>query len=652
MKLTCHIAISLFFLCGCSQQSDLERVLSSAGDNRDELESVLAHYSSDPSDSLKLRAAKFLIGNMSGHCSYSLEEIDDVYCKVDSVYHLDISPEKKMEVADSLIGLYSVEDHIVEDCRIITADFLIKNIDSAYAGWKSQYFNRGISFDDFCDYLLPYKVVEKQALDDWRSILRHKFPTRFSDFTPYNGEYRKFAYYGATVVNDSLRSHLTPRPLNKSYTHPLMLNADIMYSLPYGRCDDFSIIAVALLRSQGFAAALEYVPVWHDQNNGHTFFSIMHGGGKFLPMIWGYESNPGDAFPPDQLCAKVFRYTYSHNKRIEKYQKESRYVYPGFDVFTKDVTSEYMSVSDIAVNIDMTSEFDKYVYIATFNAGGWFIQDFGVRKGKKKAFFRNMGREIAYIVLGFDGKCLVPVSEPFLLHWDGSIEYLTPDHTRLCRVELSRKFPQKDHTIELEHRVIGGKIQASDRKDFKNCKTFYTIDSLSGSLVKEFDNDSAYRYWRFMGPDGGWCNFSELQFFEKGDTTLTPLKGKMIGTLEPYEDNDWWAPEHAFDGDWLTGFHYRDSSGGWIGLDLGYPVCIDRFLCVPRSDDNGVHLGDMYELRYWDKGNWHTAGVQKGKDWTLVYDSIPAGSLLWLRNLTRGQEERIFVYMNGEQVWW
>lgn len=348
----------------------------------------------------------------------------------------------------------------------------------------------------------------------------------------------------------------------------------------------------------------------------------------------------------------MFRYTYSHNKRIEKYQKESRYVYPGFDVFTKDVTSEYMSVSDIAVNIDMTSEFDKYVYIATFNAGGWFIQDFGVRKGKKKAFFRNMGREIAYIVLGFDGKCLVPVSEPFLLHWDGSIEYLTPDHTRLCRVELSRKFPQKDHTIELEHRVIGGKIQASDRKDFKNCKTFYTIDSLSGSLVKEFDNDSAYRYWRFMGPDGGWCNFSELQFFEKGDTTLTPLKGKMIGTLEPYEDNDWWAPEHAFDGDWLTGFHYRDSSGGWIGLDLGYPVCIDRFLCVPRSDDNGVHLGDMYELRYWDKGNWHTAGVQKGKDWTLVYDSIPAGSLLWLRNLTRGQEERIFVYKDKRQEWW
>lgn len=651
MKSICRMAVLMILSVSCTGQIRLAHVLDYAGNNKGELERVLEHYSSNPEDSLKLKAARFLIRNMAGHYSYSYSGMEEVYDRIDSVYSLDIAPARKMALADSIIGLYPVAGNLVEDCRVIKADYLIKNIDDAFAGWKAQYFNTGLSFDDFCDFILPYKVVETQALDGWRDTLRKRFPTMFSGYEPYNGEYRKFAYYGATVVNNALREHLTPRPLNKEYPHPCLMDANILYSMPYGRCDDFSVIAVALLRSQGFAAALEYVPVWHDQNNGHTFFSVWNGG-KFLPMIWGYESNPGDAFPPDQLCAKVYRYTYSRNGRVDEYRRKSGYVYPGFNVFTQDVTSEYMSVSDITVKINADRSFDKYVYIATFNRGGWLIQDFGIRKGTKKAFFRNMGREIAYIVLGYDGRSLKPVSEPFFLHWDGSIEYVVPDHSRLRKLELSRKFPQKDLTIELERRVIGGKIQASDRKDFRNCRAFYTIDTLAGSLVKGFDNERAYRYWRYLSPDGGWCNFSELQFFEKGDTALTPVKGKIIGTLEPYDGNDWWAPEHAFDGDWLTGFHYRDSSGGWIGLDFGTPVCVDRFLCVPRSDDNGIHLGDIYELRYWDQGDWKSAGRKKGENWTLVYDSIPANSLLWLRNLTRGQEERIFVYEDGQQVWW
>ena len=49
--------------CGaCAKKVDLlEQALRLAGDNRPELERVLAHYSQRPEDSLKLRAARFLI---------------------------------------------------------------------------------------------------------------------------------------------------------------------------------------------------------------------------------------------------------------------------------------------------------------------------------------------------------------------------------------------------------------------------------------------------------------------------------------------------------------------------------------------------------------------------------------------------------------
>jgi hypothetical protein len=31
---------------------------------------------------------------------------------------------------------------------------------------------------------------------------------------------------------------------------------------------------------------------------------------------------------------------------------------------------------------------------------------------------------------------------------------------------------------------------------------------------------------------------------------------------------------------------------------------------------------------------------------------VPKNSVLWLRDLTKGREERIFTYENGKQVWW
>jgi hypothetical protein len=44
--------------------------------------------------------------------------------------------------------------------------------------------------------------------------------------------------------------------------------------------------------------------------------------------------------------------------------------------------------------------------------------------------------------------------------------------------------------------------------------------------------------------------------------------------------------------------------------------------------------------------------VGSRKTQELVYHNVPSGALLLLRNLTKGKEERIFTYENGEQVWW
>lgn len=69
-------AILFFALVACHSHfsppsaSLLEQALKKSGNNRSELEKVLAHYSQKDTDSLKLQAAIFLIENMPGHYSY------------------------------------------------------------------------------------------------------------------------------------------------------------------------------------------------------------------------------------------------------------------------------------------------------------------------------------------------------------------------------------------------------------------------------------------------------------------------------------------------------------------------------------------------------------------------------------------------------
>ena len=66
----------ILFCCSCTAPSRLETALRQSGSNRPELEKVLAHYEGD---SLKYRAACFLIEHMPGKYSLEPECTEDPY---------------------------------------------------------------------------------------------------------------------------------------------------------------------------------------------------------------------------------------------------------------------------------------------------------------------------------------------------------------------------------------------------------------------------------------------------------------------------------------------------------------------------------------------------------------------------------------------
>ena len=79
---------------------------------------------------------------------------------------------------------------------------------------------------------------------------------------------------------------------------------------------------------------------------------------------------------------------------------------------------------------------------------------------------------------------------------------------------------------------------------------------------------------------------------------------------------------------------------------------IARMRFIPRNDGNGIEVGDDYVLYCWENGRWKELVRQKALRNELCFTDMPSGGLYLLSNLTKGQEERIFSYEDGVQVWW
>lgn len=159
-----------------------------------------------------------------------------------------------------------------------------------------------------------------------------------------------------------------------------------------------------------------------------------------------------------------------------------------------------------------------------------------------------------------------------------------------------------------------------------------------------------YKYLRYLSGINGSCNMAEIEFYI--EDSILSLSGKVIGTDGSFQNDPTRTKFAVFDGDPLTFYDAIEPNGAWAGIELDKPQRIDKLVYQFRNDDNGIRKGDLYELMYWNNDNkWKSCGKIIAKENELIYNDIPPGTLYWLRNHTRGKEERIFTY-NTNQVWW
>jgi hypothetical protein len=635
------VFIMLLLSCGNSRDNFLESSLNFAGSNRAELEKVLNHYQSD---TLKLRAAKFLIENMWAHGSFADNYVEKYYDELDSlsaVYAGKYDNATRAAFADFFEKKQFYAPASVSDVKVVNADYLIANIDSAFALLNNCCWLDDLSFSDFCEYILPYKVFENQMLDDWRTYLQD---AKFGDMQ--NFPYTKCSLIRTCQkVNEALYAGF-PSHIEIEIETPQVTRAGTLVTSMKARdCTDDANATAVVMRAKGVPVAIDFTPQWATGQLGHVWNALINKAGNNIAFNGITENVFGFAIP--RSTSKVYRYTFSVNKELFELNKSGEPIPSLFQSLCfKDVTDDYTAVSDLEIPVKTKN---KYAYLCTFNDVGWNPIAFGkVKNGKAR--FEKVGRNVLYLAAAMSEYGIEPVSDVFILENDGKIEKIQPETGKVQNLRLVRKHPAMLlWWYEMYGKnPVGGRFQAANKPDFSDSITLAVITKL-GTESDEFTikTKEKYRYWRFLSAPNGWADISEVYYIK--DKKNISSEGKVMGTRGDAPEQQ---PERLYDNDPLTYYKASIPTGGWSGIDFGEPVSIDKIIYAPHSDGNCVTFGDEYELSFWDKTQWQSLGKKTAESVYLDFDNCPANALFLLHDITRGVEDRPFLYRDGRQIFY
>lgn len=607
----------LILLGSSCRDKELEKALLLSGDNRKELEKVLLHYARQPEDSLKYKAAVFLISQMPGHYSYVDKSYVNYREKVDSLYPEMPDALKKVVYSIPLKDKRFYNSQRQEDIRVVNADFLIRQIDRAFDKWENCSWLKYLAFDDFCEYLLPYRLYEEPLMSG-----ENTGKSSWQEMTEL------FAACPAMIPDIENIRQMVPE-LYRSYDVYRPRLALPFFSQYTFDCLDDCFYEVNRFREAGVPATIDYIPHWPARNGSHCWEVIID---KNCPRrVYTDVTHPA--------AAKIYRRTYSRQSVPEIKEGKNEIIPEFFRIpFYKDVTDEYVNTADIRLQLKCRQkERPAYAWLTVFNEQKWQPVAWTAWEKNEKAVFRNIGCGFVYLPVYYQGQRQVNAAYPFRLTPEGQVVAIVPDTTKKISMRLSRKYPLTYLKLQWGRELPGACLEASNDPDFAVRDTLHIIQALNPDLNMTFvpvPSQKAYRYWRITKP-GRMLHIGELVFH---DPAGRPVCGRILAKNRNPQDT------LAFDGDAVT--YCRSMS--WIGMDMGKAVTLGKIGYVPRTDGNGICPGDEYELFYFGKWGWESLGRQAAVQDFLEYKNVPSAALYWLHNHSKGQEERIFTYEDGK----
>ena len=614
-------------------------LLSLLSCNKNLEKEVINHFQND---SLKLKAAYFLLDNMKEHYTYhsaATDSITKLLLQSDTV----ISKEK-FELMWKNFAQYdrTTKEY---DIDILTDKQLVEDINQAFYTWQHAPWKNEVSFQHFCQYILPYRILQENLSIGWRDSLYQEYSSLITKQMDLKKAF--------SVIHEAVWKKIK----KTSVYYPYQLNALEMERINKGDCLQCCIYECYVMRALGIPVTIDCVSCWANYSKtAHSWLALVAEDGTYTYNRYSRKVskyNPIDAstfkidsviendypYPTDfkKKAAKVWRITYKLNPTVYNDLHADMETMKFFGIpFYSDVSDIYQLNSSITISAKSDSQ---YAYLCTYRtAKGWKPICYTTQKDGVYSF-NNIGDSVIYLPAIYYKGQLIPIGSPFLSLQDNTIEF-TPNLIETRSVVLNRKYPLVGHFMDIWSDMKGARVEGSNTPDFRNHKLFYTLDHTPVFRnVVTIHSGTPCQFVRLQMPPEGIVPLAEVEFWYHNKQ----IKGTPFAVLTD-------GIEKCFDDNLFTTIK-NQKAGYYIGVDFGKPTLFNRIVFYPKNDGNFVMPHNKYELFYYGQ-RWISLGCQESSGFDLVYNNVPNNALLLLKNLTAGDEERICTYENNQQIWW
>ncbi len=153
-------------------------------------------------DSLKYEAALFLIDNMAYYQGADSGELESVYKAYDIFSTGRYTYRQALDSAEGCAESPKTCSRYDGKADVdMEPGFLVSNIEWAFKVWREQPWGKNVSFEQFCEYILPYRIGNEELVP-WREKLYYQFMPIIEKYK--NDPQIENPTFAAHIVLDSL----------------------------------------------------------------------------------------------------------------------------------------------------------------------------------------------------------------------------------------------------------------------------------------------------------------------------------------------------------------------------------------------------------------------------------------------------------------
>lgn len=438
-------------LYSCVQQEKTKQILR-------ELQS---HYKNEED---KLAAARFLLENLAYKHTY-------VGWQIDSLKELKKKSIQKGRISEEIVDYWQNFDYKklkkIRDVDILTSDYIIENIDLAYSVWKERPWSKYYSFNDFCEYILPYRI-EDEPLENWRKVYYERYAPVLDSL-----------YQGDDVVDAAraIAGYLQQEGFT-NHTDFVLPHLGALYLLEnrVSFCRETCDITIYVMRALGIPVAIDFYPMSPSYNSQHFWNALIDTNHLAVPFNYMEGPISRKRLKSERKKGKVYRSFYAKQKAPVSEIKLTDDVPTLFkDSFIRDVSEEYFP--NKKVRIKMKTTFGNDIgYLSFFTGQALFPVDIS-EIINDSATFSALETNVIYFPSVMQNGEIVSSNYPFI-YKDGNVSSFIPDHKRLTTVTVERKYPIRNNLTFLAS-ACGVRIEGANQFDFSDSVLLYeVIDTL------------------------------------------------------------------------------------------------------------------------------------------------------------------------------